>query len=108
MSASGRHIWARRNASLVGRGAALATPLLALALIVIASGWGHQAAGARVREPILPRSEFERHPNVLRTDEPFLARAGGWVWWSDDRCQVTALSLATLDTRTADGEYCRI
>jgi hypothetical protein len=108
MSASGRHTWASRNAPLVGRAAALATPLLALALIVIASGWGNEAARARVREPVLPRSEFDRHPNVLRGDEAYLARAGGWLWWSDDQCQVTAMSLATLDTRTADGEYCRI
>ena len=85
--------------------AAMATLLTALVIIVVASAFGSDRADAPPDEVPTGGVGF---PRVAQSDEDFLAAAGGWLWWSDASCHVTAMHLATLQMRSAESQHCRI
>jgi hypothetical protein len=89
---------------VVERLSAVATLVLSLLVVLVASA--QPSSGGRTARPPV-RSEFARHPRISAADQALLARAGGSLWWVDDRCRAAEIQLATQVVRKVEGEHCR-
>jgi hypothetical protein len=90
---------------VVQRLSAVATLVLSLLVVLVASAQPSPDGAGRSGPPV--QGEFARHPQISAADRELLARAGGVLWWVDQRCRVSDMSLATRQVGHVEGEHCR-
>ena len=82
---------------------AIATLVVALTVMVVASGWGAEAHRQRAASEAPPPSP----PAYVRP--AVLQDAGGRLWWSDQNCEAAEFDLDfSLRVTPVDGQHCRI